>query len=139
MIKSQKNIGRLELLAWLNELTESDYPRIENCCDGVAYCQVLDSIEPTLGVPLQKLNFMARSKDECARNLKVFGSAIKKARLHFALDIANVSNGKFQANMEVVQWLYAAQLKIAPKASLFYCGFERRMEAYRRQLGIGSN
>lgn len=38
MIKSAKCTGRLELLAWLNDLTESDYPKIETCCDAIAYC-----------------------------------------------------------------------------------------------------
>ena len=45
-MKSAKNLGRLELLAWLNELTETDYPKIESCSDGIGYCQILDAIAP---------------------------------------------------------------------------------------------
>jgi RP/EB family microtubule-associated protein len=41
-----RNLGRLELLAWLNEMVETDYPKVEMCSDGVAYCQVLDAIHP---------------------------------------------------------------------------------------------
>lgn len=33
-----KSLGRLELLQWVNEMTESDYPKIELCSDGIAYC-----------------------------------------------------------------------------------------------------
>ena len=33
-----KNLGRLELLAWVNEVIDADYPKIENFSDGVAYC-----------------------------------------------------------------------------------------------------
>ena len=33
-----KNLGRLELLAWVNELIDADYPKIEHCSDGIAYC-----------------------------------------------------------------------------------------------------
>lgn len=33
-----KNLGRLELLGWLNELAETDYPKVEQCSDGIAYC-----------------------------------------------------------------------------------------------------
>jgi hypothetical protein len=32
-----KNLGRLELLAWVNELVEADYPKIEQLSDGIAY------------------------------------------------------------------------------------------------------
>jgi hypothetical protein len=37
---SKTNIGRIELLLWINNLVETDYQKIENLCDGVAYCQV---------------------------------------------------------------------------------------------------
>ena len=33
-----RNLGRLELLAWINEVTESDYPKVELCSDGIAFC-----------------------------------------------------------------------------------------------------
>ena len=33
-----KNLGRLELLQWLNESVDVDYPKIELCSDGIAYC-----------------------------------------------------------------------------------------------------
>lgn len=41
-----KNLGRLELLAWLNEAVEADYPKVETCSDGIAYCQIIDAIHP---------------------------------------------------------------------------------------------
>ena len=43
-----KNLGRLELLAWLNDLIDADYPKIENCSDGIAYCQILDYLYPEM-------------------------------------------------------------------------------------------
>jgi microtubule-associated protein, RP/EB family len=95
MIKSAKTMGRLELIHWLNELTECDYPKIDNCCDAVAYCQVLDATLPQSGVPLSKLNFNSKSKEDCARNLRVFAAHIKKMKLNFPVDVAGVSNGKF--------------------------------------------
>ena len=48
MVKA-KNLGRLELLAWLNDLIDADYPKIETCSDGIAYCQILDYLYP--GMP----------------------------------------------------------------------------------------
>ncbi len=50
--KAAKSLGRLELLAWLNELVEADYSKIEACSDGVGYCQVLDAVLPHFNMPL---------------------------------------------------------------------------------------
>lgn len=41
--------------------------------------------------------------------------------------------------MECVQFLYDHSLRVAPKASSFYNGFERRMEAYKKQNNIPHN
>lgn len=41
-----KNLGRLELLAWINDIIDADYPKIENCSDGIGYCQILDYLKP---------------------------------------------------------------------------------------------
>lgn len=38
MSKAAKSLGRLELLSWVNELCETDYPKIEACSDGIAFC-----------------------------------------------------------------------------------------------------
>jgi RP/EB family microtubule-associated protein len=36
-------MGRNELLSWINGVTQSDYSKIENLSDGVAYCMVMDA------------------------------------------------------------------------------------------------
>jgi hypothetical protein len=33
-----------ELLRWLNELIQTDYTRVEQCANGVAYCKVMDAL-----------------------------------------------------------------------------------------------
>jgi hypothetical protein len=37
-----KKLGRHELLAWVNSITQSDYGKIEGLSDGVAFCQIFD-------------------------------------------------------------------------------------------------
>jgi microtubule-associated protein, RP/EB family len=37
-------VSRADLLAWLNELLQINYTKIEQCGTGGAYCQILDSI-----------------------------------------------------------------------------------------------
>ena len=76
-----RNLGRLELLAWINDMVETDYPKVEMCSDGIAYCQVMDAIHPTM-VPLQKLNFNAKNKDDNTRNLKVLDDVLTKLKLN---------------------------------------------------------
>ena len=39
--------SRSELLAWLNELLQINYTKVEQCGTGAAYCQILDSIYRT--------------------------------------------------------------------------------------------
>ena len=75
-----RNLGRLELLAWLNDLVEADYPKVEFCSDGIGFCQVLDALHPGQ-VQLQRLNLNARNKDECAKNIKVFDDVVTKLKV----------------------------------------------------------
>jgi RP/EB family microtubule-associated protein len=37
-------VSRSDLLAWLNELLQLNYTKVEQCGTGGAYCQILDSI-----------------------------------------------------------------------------------------------
>jgi microtubule-associated protein, RP/EB family len=66
-----RNLGRLELLSWLNEALSTDYPKIELLSDGIAYLQILDALHPSANVPLHRLNFTAKHKDDYARNLRI--------------------------------------------------------------------
>ena len=36
--------SRTELLAWLNDLLQVNYTKVEQCGAGGAYCQIIDSI-----------------------------------------------------------------------------------------------
>lgn len=41
-----KVLGRLELLAWINFISMSEYPNIEQLSDGVAFCNLFDAFFP---------------------------------------------------------------------------------------------
>ena len=41
--------------------------------------------------------------------------------------------------MECVQFLYDHHMRVAPKAAHYYNGFERRMEAYKKQSNIAAS
>jgi hypothetical protein len=38
-----KKLGRNELLAWINNINQSDYGKIESLSDGVAFVMVIDA------------------------------------------------------------------------------------------------
>ena len=82
-----RNLGRLELLAWINEAAETDYPKVEMCSDAIAYCQILDALHPLANVPLHRLNFSARNKDDYKRNLKVLDDVLVKLKLNKRIQI----------------------------------------------------
>ena len=141
-------LGRLELLGWMNEVCETDYPRVELCADGLAYCQIIDAIHPNV-IPLSKLNCNKRSpinlyvvtskfEDDNTRNLKLLDDAFKKLGINKIVPAAKLAKGKFQDNMEFLQWLYGYAVKIAPHISKVYEGYQRRMEAYCKQKGSNS-
>lgn len=65
-----RGIGRLELLAWLNEFLETDYTKIEHLADGIAYCQIFDALFPGK-TNLAHVNFKPRSQAEFERNFLV--------------------------------------------------------------------
>ena len=139
MTMKAKNLGRLELLAWINELIDADYPKIENCSDGIAYCQILDSLYPNQpnAVQLQRLNLLAKNKQDCQRNLKVLQDAIKKLGLPFVMPSLDLlSNGKFQYNMECIQWLFDYSQKVSKGQPPLYNGYYRRQEALLKQLHV---
>jgi RP/EB family microtubule-associated protein len=52
-----KKLGRHDLLLWINTLTQSDYTKIENLSDGVAFCQVFDAFYPDCELSKLKCKF----------------------------------------------------------------------------------
>ena len=46
--KTSRMTSRTDLLAWLNELLQINYTKVEQCGSGGAYCQIIDSIYGTM-------------------------------------------------------------------------------------------
>ena len=131
-MKANQNVGRLELMQWINEFTECDYPKLELCCDAIGYCQVLDAIHPGI-INLQKLNFSSKYPDDYSRNLKVLDEAFNKLEIEKVVPIDKLSKGKFQDNMRFLQWLYTYANRTGPVSLRNYKGYEKRLEAVSKQ------
>jgi len=96
-------VGRVELLNWLNDLLKLDYNKVEQTCTGAAHCQIMDAIYP--GVPLSKVNFNAKHEYEYIQNFKVLQSVFDKHKLDKHIDVAKLVKGKYQDNLEFLQWI----------------------------------
>ncbi|KAJ1915864.1 microtubule integrity protein mal3 [Mycoemilia scoparia] len=95
--------SRQELLAWVNQLCQTNYTKIEHLGTGAAYCQILDSIY--YDVPLSRVKFSAKNDYEYINNLKVLQNVFKKHKIDKPVLAENLKRLKFQDNFEFLQWL----------------------------------
>jgi len=75
------NLGKGELLGWINDLIEAEYMSVEMLADGIAYAQVLDAIHPGC-IALSRLNYTPKYSDDNLRNLKIVEDSLKKLRIN---------------------------------------------------------
>ncbi|KAJ1910801.1 microtubule integrity protein mal3 [Mycoemilia scoparia] len=95
--------SRQELLAWVNQLCQTNYTKIEHLGTGGAYCQILDSIY--YDVPLSRVKFSAKNDYEYANNLKILQNMFKKHKIDKPILADRLMKLKFQDNFEFLQWL----------------------------------
>ena len=128
----ERRLGRYELMSWMNSFLRIDYTKVEEFSDGVAYCQVLDAMIPG-SVPLHKVNFHPRNKQEKVRNLKLLDRILEKQNLSKSLDVTALASGNFQENNEMLQWCYAMVQRNCPHVFSTYKALERRVAAMKKQ------
>lgn len=97
--------SRTELIAWVNELLQLNYTKVEQCGTGGAYCQILDSVYGTLGisvevrclrriltprfsgdVPMTRVKMNAKHEYEFIANFKVLQNAFKAHKVEKVRD-----------------------------------------------------
>lgn len=96
-------VGRIELLNWLNTSFGFAYAKVEQCCSGAAYCQILDAIYPG-EVALHRVKFDANLEYQWVANYKVLQSAFDKVGLKKYIDVQKLTRGRYQDNLEFLQW-----------------------------------
>jgi len=104
MMEGAYFVGRVELLNWLNDLLKLDYTKVEQVCSAAAFCQIMDAIHPGQ-VPLHKVNFSAKQEYEYINNFKVLQSVFDKYNIDKAIDVPKLVKGKYQDNLEFLQWI----------------------------------
>lgn len=100
---STENLSRHEMLAWVNDCLQTRYTKIEDLCNGGAYCQFMDMLFPGC-IALKKVKFNTKLEHEYINNFKVLQAAFKKMGVDKIVSVDRLVKGKFQDNFEFLQW-----------------------------------
>ncbi|KAI0793149.1 calponin homology domain-containing protein [Irpex lacteus] len=95
--------SRTELIAWVNELLQVNYTKIEQCGTGGAYCQILDSIYGD--VPMTRVKMNAKHEYEYVANFKVLQNVFKAKKIDKPIPVDKLIKCKMQDNLEFMQWI----------------------------------
>ncbi|EAU80860.1 EB1 domain-containing protein [Coprinopsis cinerea okayama7 len=95
--------SRTDLLAWLNELLQINYTKIEQCGSGGAYCQIMDSIYGD--VPMNRVKMNAKHEYEFLVNYKVLQTFFKNKKIDKPIPVEKLTKCKMQDNLEFLQWM----------------------------------
>ncbi|RXW18541.1 hypothetical protein EST38_g7313 [Candolleomyces aberdarensis] len=95
--------SRTDLLAWLNELLQINYTKIEQCGSGGAYCQIMDSIYGD--VPMNRVKMNSKHEYEYVANYKVLQNVFKAKRIDKPVPVEKLVKCKMQDNLEFLQWV----------------------------------
>ncbi|KAF8148222.1 microtubule binding protein [Crassisporium funariophilum] len=95
--------SRTDLLAWLNDLLQINYTKVEQCGAGGAYCQILDSIYGDL--PMNRVKMNAKHEYEYVANYKVMQNVFKAKKIDKPIPVEKLVKCKMQDNLEFLQWM----------------------------------
>lgn len=73
--------SRTDLIAWINDLLQVNYTKIEQCGTGGAYCQIMDSIYGEVLLSAQLLFLTCRFSLVCRRCTHDEGKDEREARV----------------------------------------------------------
>lgn len=95
--------GRKEILEWINETLAVGLTKIEATASGAIGCALIDAYFPNV-LPMAKVNWEAKSDYEFMNNYKLLQAAFTKLNIGKTPDIEKLSRGKYQDNLEFMQW-----------------------------------
>ncbi|EGV64020.1 microtubule integrity protein mal3 [Yamadazyma tenuis] len=95
--------SRTELLKWLNNTLDLSYTKVEQCGNGAAYCQLMDSIYQD--VPMARVKMGAKTDYDCSTNMKILQASFQKHGVSRNIDVDRIIKCRLQDNLELLQWL----------------------------------
>lgn len=124
-------VGRVQLLKWINDFTKLNYSKIEQTASGVFVCHVFDALYPGQ-LRLEKVKFNARHSYDYVHNYKVLQACFDRVGMKREIDVEKLIKGKYQDNLEFMQWVKAYYDTHASEDALNYDGQARREEVIGR-------
>jgi len=97
--------GKRQLLEWINDFLGVKVMKVEECATGAIYCQLLDAIFPGK-VNVKKIDHKARHSWEYMKNWKIIQTLFRKESIPKKIPVEKLVQGKFQDNLEFLQWFY---------------------------------
>ncbi|RKO93414.1 calponin homology domain-containing protein [Blyttiomyces helicus] len=95
--------SKVELLGWLNELLHLRYVKIQQCSNGAAFCQILDSIYGD--VPMFRVHFEQGPDYEAYSNYKTLQHSFVQHGIEKDLPVESLVRGSYRELLELLQWL----------------------------------
>lgn len=98
-----ENLSRHDILAWVNGCISAKFSKIEELCTGAAYCQFMEILFPG-SVTIKKVKFNAKQEHDYINNFKLLQASFKKMSVDKVVPVDRLVKGKFQDNLEFIQW-----------------------------------
>ena len=99
-------VGRREILDWINTTLELNVTKVEETCTGAVACQLMDCIMPGT-IAMSKVNWAAKDEYAMICNYKILQSGFGKAKVSKPVEVSKLVRGKYQDNLEFMQWFKA--------------------------------
>lgn len=99
-------VGKVELLNWLNDLLELRLTKVEQTCSGAVAIQVFDNLFPDAQIPMGRVNW-SDLEYHYVSNYKILQNAAAAVSCDRYIDVQKLVKGKYQDNLEFLQWLKA--------------------------------
>lgn len=119
--------SRKVILDWVNHLLGLSYEKIEQTASGIAACHVFDALFPGM-VKLEKVNFRAQRDFEYIVNYKILQAAFSRIGIEKQIDVERLIKGKYQDNLEFMQWVKGFFDSHASEEAVAYDGAARRRD-----------
>ncbi|KEP67684.1 UNVERIFIED_CONTAM: microtubule-associated protein RP/EB family, putative [Hammondia hammondi] len=123
-------VSRTELLDWVNTTFNLSLTKIEQGASGAIYLQIVDGLfGGGSKVPMAKVKWNCKFDYEYIQNYKLLQSVFNKQGIKKHIEVDKLIKGKYQDNLEFLQWLkafydrQAAQFRAPDKP---YNAYERR-------------
>lgn len=97
-------VGRKEILEWVNRTLALKLAKIEDTAFGGVAIQMVDIMYPGQ-VPVHQINWGAKQSFEFVGNYKVLQKTFAKLKVDRFVDVDKLIKGKYQDNLEFMQWL----------------------------------